>query len=73
MLVDEVIPHMIDDTTNNLLIMMPSDYEVKNAVINFNQDGAPGPDGFGASFFQTYREIVKKDVYAAVTQFFQTG
>ena len=72
-LVDEVIPQMIDDTTNNLLIMIPSEAEVKNAVFNLNHDNAPGPDGFGASFFQQYWEIVKKDVYAAVLQFFQTG
>ena len=73
LLVEEVIPKMIDDTTNNLLIMSPSELEVKNAVFGLNPDGAPGPDGFGACFYQTYWEIIKKDVLAAVLQFFQSG
>ena len=72
-LLDEVIPQMIDDTTNNLLTMIPSEAKVRNAVFNLNHDSARGPDRFGASFFQQYWEIVKKDVYAAVLQFFQTG
>lgn len=71
-LVDEVIPHLIDDHTNTLLTMMPSPAEIKHAVFELNSDGAPGPDGFGASFFQTYWEIVHKDVVAAVTEFFQS-
>ena len=72
-LVDEVIPQLIDYTTNNLLTMIPSEAEVRNAVFNLNHDSAPRPDGFGASFFQQHWEIVRKDVYDAVLQFFQTG
>jgi len=52
---------------------LPLWIEVKNVVFGLNQDGASGPDGFGACFFQTYWEIVKKDVFDAVIQFFQTG
>lgn len=60
-LVDEVIPQLIDDTTNNLLTMIPSEAEVRNAVFNLNHDSA-------------YNwEIVSKDVYDAVLQFFQIG
>jgi len=52
-LVEDVIPKLIDDTTNNLLIMIPSLEEVKKAVFDLNQDSAPGPDGFGAGFCNT--------------------
>jgi hypothetical protein len=38
-----------------------------------NRDGAPGPDGFGAGFFQEYWEIIKSEVIAATTQFFSSG
>jgi len=38
-----------------------------------NHDGAPCTDGFGASFFQFYWEIIKTDVYVVVLEFFQTG
>jgi hypothetical protein len=73
LLIDEVIPNVIDTNVNNLLTMLPSSDEIKNAVFGLNKDGAPGPDGFGAFFFQTYWEIVHKDVEDAVLQFFNTG
>ena len=31
------------------------------------------PDGFGASFYQCYWDIISKDVYNAVVEFFTTG
>jgi hypothetical protein len=34
--------------------MLPSLMEKKNAVFSMNKDGTPGPDGFGAFFFQNY-------------------
>lgn len=55
---EEVIPNIIDDTTNNLLTNIPTLSEVNNAIFDLNHDGAPGPDVFGACFFQTYWEIV---------------
>jgi hypothetical protein len=73
LLIDEVIPNVIDTNVNNLLTMLPSSDEIKNAVFGMNKDGAPGPDGFGAFFFQTYWEIVHKDVEDVVLQFFNTG
>ncbi|MCH81855.1 RNA-directed DNA polymerase (Reverse transcriptase) [Trifolium medium] len=36
-------------------------------------DSAPGPDGFGAFFFQHFWEIVKTDVFKAVLEFFTTS
>jgi hypothetical protein len=42
-------------------------------VFSMNGDGAPGPDGFGASFFQNYWSIVHKEVTEAVIEFFTTG
>lgn len=73
LLVEEAIPRLIDDTTNNLLTMLPSIEEVKNAVFELNSNGAPGPDGFGACFFQTYWSVVQKDVFEAVIDFFKNG
>ncbi|MCI05544.1 RNA-directed DNA polymerase (Reverse transcriptase), partial [Trifolium medium] len=70
-LVEEVIPKLVNDNTNNLLTMLPSALEIKNAVFSMNKDGAPGPDGFGAFFFQSYWEIIKTDVIEAVLEFFQ--
>ncbi|MCI16088.1 RNA-directed DNA polymerase (Reverse transcriptase), partial [Trifolium medium] len=47
--------------------------EVHDAVFSMNKDGAPGPDGFGAVFYQTFWDIIANDVYKAVLQFFSTG
>jgi hypothetical protein len=51
--------------------MLPSVLEIKNAVFSMNKDSAPGPDGFGAFFFQTYWDIIKNDVCEVVLYFFQ--
>jgi hypothetical protein len=42
-------------------------------VFDLNHGRAPGPDGFGACFFQTYWDIIHFDVYKAVLEFFQNG
>jgi len=73
LLVEETIPKIIDDTTNNLFTMIPSLSEVKAAVFDLNHDGSPGPDGFGPCFFQAYWDIIHLDVYKAVLEFFQNG
>lgn len=56
---DESIPELLDDNVNNLLTMTPTSEEIKNAVFALNIDSAPGPDGFGASLYQTYWEMSK--------------
>ncbi|GAU22346.1 hypothetical protein TSUD_106740 [Trifolium subterraneum] len=73
LLAEEVIPKMITDEINYLLTMLPSHQEIKAAVFALNRDSAPGPDGFGAFFFQHYWEILKNDVFNAVLEFFNTS
>jgi len=50
LLVEEVIPHLIDESVNELLTKMPSKMEIKHAVFDLNKEGAPGLDGFGDFF-----------------------
>jgi hypothetical protein len=52
---------------------LPSHLEIKNAVFALNRNSAPGPDGFGALFFQSFWDIIHSDVIKAVIQFFQSG
>jgi hypothetical protein len=42
-------------------------------VFGLNGDSAPGPDGFGAYFFQHYWDIVSTDVINAVLEFFTSS
>ncbi|GAU48100.1 hypothetical protein TSUD_133200 [Trifolium subterraneum] len=69
-LIEEVIPNLVDDHANNLLTTIPTHEEIFSAVKSLSKDSAPGPDGFGGFFFQTYWDIINHDVVNAVTQFF---
>jgi hypothetical protein len=73
LLADEVIPNLVTDELNSLLTLLPSHCEIKAAVFALNKDSAPGPDGFGAYFFQHYWDIVQFDVINAVLEFFTTS
>ena len=68
-MIEDVIPSLITDRINNILTMIPSPEEVHTAVFSLNKDSAPGPDGFGALFFQTFWEIIKTDVLNVVLDF----
>jgi mannosylglycoprotein endo-beta-mannosidase len=54
LLAEEVIPSLVTDEINALMTVLPSHSEIKSAVFDLNKDSAPGPDGFGAFFFQHY-------------------
>lgn len=53
-----------------MFTMLPTPDEIFNAVSSLKKESAPGPDGFGANFYQTYWSIVKQDVINAVLEFF---
>ncbi|XP_058746815.1 uncharacterized protein LOC131619766 [Vicia villosa] len=69
-LIERVIPSLVNESTNAMLTAIPSAEEITHAVKNLKSDSAPGPDGFGAIFFQKFWEIIKHDVISAVLQFF---
>jgi hypothetical protein len=52
LLAEEVIPNLVTPDINSVMTMLPSSDEIKAAVFGLNIDSAPGPDGFGAFFFQ---------------------
>ncbi|PNX84781.1 hypothetical protein L195_g040844 [Trifolium pratense] len=73
LLADEVTPKLITDYINALITLLPSHQKIKAAVFALNKDTAPGPEGFGAFFFQHYWDIVRQDVVNAVLEFFSTS
>jgi ribonuclease HI len=72
-MVERLIPNMITAAENEILCRVPLSSEVKAAVFDLNGDGAPGPDGFGGHFYQTFWDIVALDVVNSVQEFFLTG
>jgi len=54
-LIENSIPNLISDELNAMLTRLPSTMEIHEAQLAMNKDGAPGPDGFGASFFKLTR------------------
>lgn len=68
LLAKKVTPEM-----NERLISIPSDSEIREAVISINGSKAPGPDGFSATFYQSYWHIVGADVISDVRDFFTSS
>uniref|UniRef100_A0A0D3AZ11 Reverse transcriptase domain-containing protein n=1 Tax=Brassica oleracea var. oleracea TaxID=109376 RepID=A0A0D3AZ11_BRAOL len=55
---------------NTTLIAIPSPFEIREALFSINPDKAPGPDGFSASFYQNFWDILGEDVVKDIQAFF---
>jgi len=66
-------PPLITVEENAALIHPVSDEEIYNAVFQMDPHKAPGPDGFGASFFQDHWPIIKDLLCEAIKDFFRSG
>nr|XP_027068031.1 uncharacterized protein LOC113693644 [Coffea arabica] len=56
---------------NDMLSALPDMAELKGVVFALDADSAPGPDGFGAGFYQACWDIIQSDLLEAVQAFFQ--
>jgi len=66
----EVIPSLVYEEDNRILIEIPSAAEVKRTVFSIPEDNAPGPDGLTGCFFTFCWDVVGQDVVEAVQEFF---
>lgn len=64
----EVIPNIVSQFHNDLIMASPSQEEVKAAVFSLNPLSAPSPDGLTAHFY-----LSCWDIYKAAVAFFQRG
>ena len=71
--IDEVLFPLITTDMNDALIRIPDKHEIKRAVFSINPDKAPGLDGFSASFYQSFWDIIGDDVTAEVGNFFTSN
>lgn len=71
--VENTIQRKISEFQNEVLLRIPDMAEIPKAVFNIHADKAPGPDGFWASFYQAYWDIIGEDVAGDIRQFFIDG
>nr|XP_009768841.1 PREDICTED: uncharacterized protein LOC104219801 [Nicotiana sylvestris] len=64
------VPSLVDSDQHERLMALPSNEEVKRAIMGLNEDSAGGPDGFTGAFYQTCWEIIEEDVVRMVKAFF---
>ena len=72
-LIDTVIPQLVSEEQNVELTRIPSSDEIKQTLFSMDADSAPGPDGFGGTFYHTAWPIIEQDITRAISNFFQTG
>nr|XP_027088662.1 uncharacterized protein LOC113710011 [Coffea arabica] len=66
----EVIPRVITEHDNNLLMEVPSIHEVRGVIFSMDGDSAAGLDGFTGKLFTVAWEVVVVDVHRAIASFF---
>lgn len=64
---------LLTEADNALLTRPVSEGEVLAAMLSLPRGKAPGVDGFNASFYRAYWDIIKKDVVEAVQLFFTSS
>lgn len=58
---------------NDRLTSIPTKEEIKTALFSINAKKAPGPDGFSASFFQSFWNTLGDDLAKEIQCFFREG
>ncbi|VFQ84375.1 unnamed protein product [Cuscuta campestris] len=63
----------VPSSAHSALLAPVTPEEVREAVFDIGNDKAPGPDGFTAAFFKDQWDLVGRDIYEAVVEFFSSG
>lgn len=73
LVVEEGLSPLVTTEMNHTLIISPSALEIKEALFSIHPDKAPGPDGFSASFYQSFWDIIGDDIVRDIQRFFTDG
>lgn len=68
-MVNEVIQPRVSREMNEKLIKIPSDEEIKEAMLLINADKARGPYGFTGGFFHSFWSIIGPDIVQEIREF----
>lgn len=66
----DCIEQVITQDDNEALMVIPDEEEIRMSIFDMDPNSAPGPDGYGGSFYQTCWEIIKSDLVSVVQLFF---
>lgn len=69
----DVIPKLLTKDDNIALNHPPSIHEVWKATFSIDVDNVAGLDVFSSKFFQHCWDIIQKEVYKAILDFFDDG
>lgn len=72
LVVNEGISPLITTEMNQALIALPTSLEIKEALFSIHPDKTAGPDGFSASFYQSFWDVIGEDICADIRAFFET-
>lgn len=64
---------VVTDEGNDFLCKIPQLEEVKTAVFDLDATSAPGPNGFGGSFYHACWSIIAVDLVTGIFVFFTKG
>jgi len=68
-ILDQCTP-LVTQEMNNSLIAVLTIEEVQQATFKLGASKAPSPDGLNGLFYQTHWDIIKSDLFAAISNFF---
>lgn len=63
----------MSDDDNQMLLQVPSDEEVRDAIFGLDPSSAAGSDGFNGYFYHQCWSLIQRDVCRAVQEFFWLG
>lgn len=72
-MINEVIPHLINNNNNNMLTLTLSHDAIKVVPFNLNKDSSSGLHGFGGFLFKEYQSIISLDVCKFFIEFFHNN